>query len=232
MTEQLSVCFVWHMHQPLYKDRLANKYLMPWVRLHAIKDYLDMPLILEDYPKIRQTFNLVPSLIEQINDYAHNNASDRELDLMNKDFNTYSNIDKIYILNNSFHAELETQIKIYPYYFELYKKKINLLKINPKIEDIIKDFTNQEYFDMLMWFNLCWFDYMWFESFAELKNLISKGHNFNTEDCQILINCQLKILKDIIPTYKRLQEKGQIEVITTPYYHPILPLLIDSNSAV
>ena len=232
MTEQLSVCFVWHMHQPLYKDRLADKYLMPWVRLHALKDYLDMPLILEDYPKIRQTFNLVPSLIEQINDYAHNNASDRELDLLNKDFNSYSNVDKLYILNNSFHAELETQIKIYPYYYQLYKKKMNLLKNNFKVEEIIGDFNPQEYFDMLMWFNLCWFDNLWLESYSELKSLVDKGKDFNQEDRQNLIKCQQKILKEVIPTYKRLQEKGQIEVITTPYYHPILPLLIDTNSAV
>jgi len=78
---KLNVAFIWHMHQPLYKDIQTSKYLMPWVRLHCIKDYLDMLLILEKYPNIKQTFNLVPSLLEQIEDYSNNNVIDNYLEL-------------------------------------------------------------------------------------------------------------------------------------------------------
>src|SRR5471030_2340709 len=122
MTEQLSVCFIWHMHQPLYKDRLTGKYLLPWVRLHAIKDYLDMVKVLEGFPSIKQTFNLVPSLIEQIEDYAHNSAVDHQLLLTVKSIENYTKEDKLYILKESFHANLNRNIKIHAPYFTRYVK--------------------------------------------------------------------------------------------------------------
>ena len=76
MVKKLSVAFVWHMHQPCYKDEKSGLYMMPWVRLHAVKDYLDMLLLTEEFPNIRQTFNLVPLLLDQIEDYAYNGAHD------------------------------------------------------------------------------------------------------------------------------------------------------------
>ncbi len=231
MTEHLSVCFVWHMHQPLYKDRVANRYIMPWVRLHGIKDYLDMPTLLEEYPKIRQTFNLVPSLLEQIEDYASNNASDRELDLTNKNCAEYTDDDKLYILNNSFHSELKTQIRPYPRYFELYSKKSNLSKQGLKPNEMLNSFSQQDYADMLTWFNLAWFDNMWLDNIKELSLLVKKDRNFSDSDRKTIIGQQISLLQKIIPTYKRLQKSGHLEVITNPYYHPILPLLIDSNLA-
>ncbi len=229
MTEHLSVCFVWHMHQPLYKDRLANKYIMPWVRLHGVKDYLDMPTLLTEYPKIRQTFNLVPSLIEQIEDYANYDASDQELYLALKKPADYNDEDKLYILNNSFHAELKTQITPYEHYYALYIKKTTLAKQGLKPSQMLEKFTLQEFSDMITWFNLTWFDSLWLENIDELKKLIIKGHNFTDSDRKFIIKQQRDLLKQIIPTYKKLQNAGQLEVITSPYYHPILPLLIDSN---
>src|SRR5262245_12967006 len=107
MTEKLSVCFIWHMHQPLYKDRLSGLYLMPWVRLHTIKDYLDMPLYLEEFPNIRQTFNLVPSLLEQIEDYGEHGAVDHQIVLLEKNEQQFTEADKLYIVAESFHCNLD-----------------------------------------------------------------------------------------------------------------------------
>src|ERR1700733_5603002 len=157
MTEQLSVCFIWHMHQPLYKDRLTGRYLMPWVRLHAIKDYLDMALVLKDFPKIRQTFNLVPSLIEQLNDYAWHDAVDMQLLLTCKADDQYTAADKFYLVSESFHANLEHQIKPHPVYFELQQKRQRLLKRGLTLETMISEFTDQEFADMGAWMNLAWF---------------------------------------------------------------------------
>lgn len=231
MTQQLSVCFVWHMHQPLYKDRLTGKYLMPWVRLHAIKDYLDMALILKDYPKIRQTFNLVPSLIEQLDDYAHNNAVDDQLLLTCKDEKEYSENDKKYLLWESFHANLEQQIKIHPSYFELYSKRERLTRLSRNDASIIGEFTNQEYADMAAWLNLAWFDPLYYKKIAALDQLIKQGSNYTLAQRRQIIEIERQLIRDTMPAYKSMQDEGQIEVITSPYYHPILPLLIDSNVA-
>ena len=231
MTEQLSVCFIWHMHQPLYKDRLTGKYLLPWVRLHAIKDYLDMVKVLEEFPKIRQTFNLVPSLIEQIEDYAHNEAVDEQLLLTTKSEDQYLEQDKLYILAESFHANFDRQIKVHAPYLELYLKRQNLLGKTLTYEDIVDRFSNQEYADMATWMNLAWFDPMWQKSNTDLKQLIQQGMNFSLKQREQLIQIQRDLIKQIIPYYRKKQGEGQIEVTTTPYYHPILPLLIDTNSA-
>ena len=231
MTEHLSVCFVWHMHQPLYKDRLTGHYLMPWVRLHAIKDYLDMVEILDDFPKVRQTFNLVPSLMEQIEDYAHHNAVDEQLLLTCKAPTTYTEADKIYLLTESFHANHDRQIAVHPPYLRLYEKRAACIEAGHSLEHMIHDFTDQEFADMATWMNLAWFDPLWRDRIKGLKELIAQGSNFTVEQRQSLIEMQRELMRQILPVYKARQEKGQIEVTTTPYYHPILPLLIDSNAA-
>src|SRR3982074_2797026 len=77
----LKVAFVWHMHQPYYKDDLTSTYLLPWVRLRGAKDYYKMPALLDNYPKVRATFNLVPSLLAQIEDYGKEESVDLFLNL-------------------------------------------------------------------------------------------------------------------------------------------------------
>lgn len=231
MTERLSVCFVWHMHQPLYKDRLSGLYLMPWARLHGIKDYLDMPLILEDFPNIKQTFNLVPSLLEQLEDYANNGAVDEQLRLTEKDSDAYTEADKASILAESFHCNLDRQIKVHPTYFHLWQKRDRFLRSGTKIAQILEEFTAQEYADMTAWLNLAWFDPYWVEKNPEIAAFINQGCNFTIKQRKRIIEIEREILRQTIPVYKRLMKQGNIEVTTSPYYHPILPLLIDTNAA-
>src|SRR5260370_39548519 len=85
MTKPLHVAFVWHMHQPYYKDDLTNTYLLPWVRLRSAKDYFNMPALLDAYPKVRATFNLVPSLLAQSEDYGKEESGDLSLNLSKRD---------------------------------------------------------------------------------------------------------------------------------------------------
>lgn len=231
MSERLSVCFVWHMHQPLYKDRLSGHYLMPWVRLHAIKDYLDMPLLLKEFPKIRQTFNLVPSLLEQLEDYAWHDAVDEQLLLTCKAAEQYSVSDKIAILEESFHANYDRQIKEHAPYLELYNKRQLHLDRGHTYQSMVNEFTNQEYADMATWFNLAWIDPLWYEQMPELRTYLKQGKNFNLASRSRLIDIQRDLIRKTVPIYRELQEAGQLEVTTSPYYHPILPLLIDSNAA-
>jgi len=219
------------MHQPLYKDRLSGDYLMPWVRLHAIKDYLDMPLLLQDFPKVRQTFNLVPSLMEQLDDYGWHGAVDQQLILTCKLADEYTDLDKVAILASSFHANIDRQIKPHAAYLELYSKRQRMLDRGQNFESMVDHFTNQEYADMATWLNLSWFDPLWYAKMEELRGYLDQGHNFSVEKRRRLIEIERELIRQTIPVYRQLQELGQIEVITSPYYHPILPLLIDTNIA-
>lgn len=230
--KQLNLAMVWHMHQPLYKDNLSGKYLMPWVRLHAIKDYLDMALLMEDFPRLKQTFNLVPSLIEQLEDYAYNNVSDPYLDLSRIEVEKLTNSDKSRILELFFDLNWEKMIYKFPRYNEILRKREKLKKkYNSDFSKIAKDFQNQELLDLTVWFNIAWFDYIWQTQDTTLVKIIKKGKNFTYQDREDVIQKQFEIIRKIIPEYKKLQEEGHIEITTTPYYHPILPLLYNSNSA-
>jgi len=227
---KLCVAVIWHMHQPLYKDRLTGRYLMPWVRLHAIKDYLDMVEILRQYPKIRQTFNLVPSLLEQLVDYGHHGAIDRALELTLKPIDRMTPDDKAYLLERFFDLNWENQLKPYPRYHELATKRNDLLA-HMSAEEAAARFLPQELRDLTVWFNLGWFDPMWLERDADLRSLVQRGRNFTQADRELLVTKQRELIRAIVPTYARMQAEGRIELTTTPFYHPILPLLVDTDSA-
>ncbi len=229
-TEKLNIAFVWHMHQPFYKDLSSGEYAMPWVRLHGIKDYYDMVAILEPYTNIHQTFNLVPSLIEQILDYLKNNAQDNVLKLTRKPASELTREDKIDILTKLFMANWETMIKIYPRYRNLLEKRGEHISME-KLKIIQKSLTTQDFLDLQVWYNLAWFDPIFKKSDPELVRLINKNDKFTEEDKNIVINKQFEILSMILPIYKKFMDKGQIEVSISPYYHPILPLLADTDIA-
>ena len=116
--QPLYIAFVWHMHQPLYRDPESQYYMMPWVRLHGVKDYLDMATILERYPRIRQTFNLVPSLLEQLEDYASGQAEDRYLNLSRIPVAELEAEEKEEILHRFFDLNWDQMIRPYPRYLE------------------------------------------------------------------------------------------------------------------
>ena len=193
---------------------------MPWVRLHGVKDYLDMVKILEKYPLIRQTFNLVPSLLEQIEDYDKRTIKEKFLELSYKPAKELTAQDKAFISENFFSINTEKVISTHPRYYELYLKK-----------QAKSDFSTQEYLDLQAWFNLAWIDPCFRNILPQLKSLVNKGRFFTEEEKQIVLNKHLEILKDIVPAYKKLIDSQQIEASISPYYHPILPLLYNTNIA-
>lgn len=193
---------------------------MPWVRLHGVKDYLDMVQILGKYPLIRQNFNLVPSLLEQIEDYAQRAVKDKFLELSYRPARQLNSQDKLFLLENFFSINTEKVISIFPRYYELYLKKQRK-----------SEFSEQDYLDLQVWFNLSWIDPYFREDAPELRNLVDKARYFSEEEKQTVLNKQLEILKEIIPAYKKFLDKQQIEVSISPYYHPILPLLYNTNVA-
>lgn len=208
------------MHQPYYKNLLTNQTDLPWVRLHGVKDYLDMVQILEKYPRIKQTFNVVPSLMEQIEDYTTRNVKDKFLELSYKPVNELDKQEKQFILDNFFSINKDKVIAYHPRYYELYFKK-----------QAKKEFSEQDYLDLQVWFNLAWIDPYFRQNIPELSRIVQKARFYTEEEKHTVLDTQTRILEDIIPVYNRFVSKKQIELTVTPYYHPILPLLCNTKIA-
>ncbi len=226
----LYIAFVWHMHQPYYKDDITGSYILPWVRMHGIKDYYDMPALLSDFPDIHQTFNLVPSLLKQIRDYVENNATDKFLTLTLKPAAELDREDKLFLLKNFFMANWDTMIKPYPAYWQLLDRRGYSVSPND-LQNAVRYYTTQDYLDLQVWFNLTWFDPLFKQNDPFLKGLIQKGSGYTENEKALLIRKQREVMALIIPEYKRLAGMGRIELTTTPFYHPILPLLYDTDLA-
>ena len=222
--KKLSLAICWHMHQPVYE--LEGTYLMPWVRLHAVKDYLDMLLVLDKFPKLKLNFNIVPALIDSILDYTENNLNDIHSELSVMEIKDLTDDEKAFIINNFFSAKFETMVYRNETYRNLYQKRFALENFS------INDFNEQEYSDLMAVFNLVWIDPSHFERYSELKELWNKKYSYTKEDRIKIINIHKQIMKEIIPTLKKYIKEGRIELLTSPYYHPIMPILIDSKSSV
>ncbi|NLM52455.1 MAG: glycoside hydrolase [Firmicutes bacterium] len=228
MMKPLYVAFVWNQHQPFYQDTAQKKYIMPWVRLHAAKDYYQMAAILRRYPKIRQTFNLTPSLLVQLEDYLQG-AEDYYLKVM-KPVKELTTAEKRFLLQHYFDIHWERVIALWPRYQELLAKQ-GYRREPEAVEEALARFTDQDYLDLQVWFNLTWIDPEIRAHDPELQALQAKGQNFTEADKKKVIAKQWEIMRQVVPVHQELALSGQIEVMTTPFYHPIMPLLVDSRSA-
>jgi alpha-amylase/alpha-mannosidase (GH57 family) len=224
---KIYLCFLWHMHQPFYKDLVSGEYRLPWTRMHALKDYYGMVRILEDYPQIRQTFNLVPSMMVQVEEYARGEANDPFLAVALKPAENLTADEQAFILRNFFMANPARMIYRYPRYGELYAAH----EAQRSVNGARGVFGPQEFRDLQVLSQLAWFDEEFQEHDPELRTLIAKERNFNLEDQALMGRKQREICARVIPEYQKLAASGQIEISTTPFYHPILPLLCDSDIA-
>jgi len=215
------------MHQPFYKDLVSGEYRLPWTRLHALKDYYGMARILEDFPEIRQTFNLVPSMIVQVEEYARGEARDPFLECALKPAENLTEAEHTFILRNFFMANPGRMINRYRRYGELYAAH----QAHSDIGDGKGIFGPQEFRDLQVLSQVAWFDEEFLEHDPEVRGLVEKGRNFNLDDQALMGRKQREICAHVIPEYRKLAESGQIEISTTPFYHPILPLLCDSDIA-
>ena len=220
-TKKLSIAFYWHMHQPVYQLTPTGDFLMPWVRLHAVKDYLDMLLIIDKFKGIKLNFNLVPVLLDALIDYGENELHDIHSRLTISPIEDLNEDDKLFIINNFFDANYQSMILANDEYNRLFQK------YQSGEENDISIFSDQEYSDLMALFNLAWFDPMFKNSYPVLKKLIKKGKNYTLDDRIKIIEIQRDIIRKIIPTYKKFLKKGKIEITTSPYYHPIIPIMLD-----
>ncbi len=222
------LCFVWHMHQPFYKDLVTGEYRLPWTRFHALKDYYGMVKMLQDFPSVHQTFNLVPSMMVQIEEYAAGAAADPFLDCAVKPAEELSEAEREFVLRYFFQANADHLIYRYPRYGELF----NVWKscgANPQVAR--RHFSVQDLRDLQVLSQLAWFDEEFQEHDEEVKALVAKGRDYSLDDQALMARKEREILAAVVPVYKEFAARGQIEISTTPFYHPILPLICDSDIA-
>ncbi|MCP5106242.1 MAG: hypothetical protein GY950_22845 [bacterium] len=201
------------MHQPYYRNPYTGKLELPWVRLHALKDYYGMVRILKDFPRIKATYNLVPSLLVQLEGYLKGRL-DIFQEVFKKDAQSLNPKEVGFLTRHFFSANYDNLIKPYPRYDYLFNKRE-------------KRFSTDELRDLQVWFSLCYFDEEYKDEDERIRGLIEKGQHFTEADKAIIEAAELELLGKIIPEYKAYADSGQIEICTTPFYHPILPLLLD-----
>ncbi len=225
-TQPLYVSIIWHQHQPFYfKDPATGVYERPWVRMHGVKDYLDMVETAEKY-NAHVTINLTPSLIRQIDDFA-NGAKDSYMVVTEKAVAELSDADKTFLLKHFFDANAKI-INRFPRYVEL-KAKRGADTSDAALQARFADWQEADWRDLQVLFNLGWMDPDYLAQ-EPLKALVTKGKGYSDADKAAVLAQHLAIMKRIIPAHAEAIKKG-IEIITTPYSHPILPLLENTNLA-
>ena len=225
---RIKLCFLWHMHQPFYRDLVSGEYRLPWARMHALKDYYGMVKILEEFPDIRQTFNLVPSLLLQLEEYAAGKAKDRFLDVALKEAEELTDQEKEFLLSFCFQANEERVINRYPRYAELLERKRQNAHFPGRA---VSSFSAPMIRDLQVLSQLAWFDEEYLSKDREINALKQKGRDFTRADQEAIGRKEKELLGKVLEGYRLAAKRGQIEVSTSAFYHPILPLLCDSNIA-
>jgi len=211
----LYVMLMWHQHQPYYPKDDDGNFSKPWVRLHATKDYLDMVEMVQDFEDLKVTFNLTPTLMNQLNElsngskdiyWIHTEVKGSELSELQKKF-----------LRDRFFDINSRTINTYPRYVELRNLRQNS-----------DQWTSQDYIDLQVLFNLGWTDPKYLST-EPLNKIVEKGSNFSEEDKKIILNIHKEIIDQVIPEHLDAYNKNYIELTTTPFAHPILPLIHNSD---
>jgi alpha-amylase/alpha-mannosidase (GH57 family) len=221
----LRVIILWHQHQPFYKDLVSGEYRLPWVRLHALKDYYGMVKLLDEFPNVHQTFNLVPSLITQIQDYVSGAAQDPFLQAAAKPAKDLTPQERRFALQYLFQANPVHMIGRYPRYRELWER---FRGSGNSPEPAEKYFQPQDFTDLQVLSQIAWFDEFFLQD-PEVASLIQKGRNYSLDDQRFVILHQRELLSNVLPAHAEAAQRGAIEISTSPFYHPILPLICDTN---
>ena len=224
------VAFLWHFHQPSYWDPIRQMESMPWVRLHSIKGYSDMAEALEKHPQVKANVNVVPSLLDRWVGLADNGFEDEYFQMATIPATDLKPEEKEFLLLRFFQANWDTMINPYPRYHQLLVKRGHRLTPS-RLSAAVEGFSNDDFRDLQVWFDLSWFGYSAAERFQEIRELRHQDRGFTEEDKVTVQKLQQQVISELIPRYKRLWESGQVEITTTPYYHPILPLLVDNQCA-
>ncbi|MBA3034044.1 MAG: glycoside hydrolase [Gammaproteobacteria bacterium] len=229
----LDLVFLWHMHQPDYRDHASGTFIMPWTYLHAIKDYTDMAAHLERHPTIRAVVNFVPVLLDQLDDYIGQFASGEFRDpllrlLATADLDALSEAERTFLFETCFRCNHATMLAP----FSRYRRLHELYESLSREGEAALDYLSGAYLaDLVTWYHLAWTGETERRREPLLAELMAKGEAFSLTDRQNLLAFIGKTLANLVPRYRALQERGQIELSTTPACHPLAPLLLDFKTA-
>ncbi|PLY04537.1 MAG: glycoside hydrolase [Desulfuromonas sp.] len=241
MDDSVQIVLCWHMHQPYYRDGLDETYHLPWVYLHAIKDYVDMVAHLEAYPEARVVVNFAPVLLEQLDDYARQmrgwlQGGERMCDpLLNLVAGETpipaETAARAEILAACRRAHAPTMIDRHAPFRALQRIAADQYADGQLDSVRIRYLTPQFFTDLLMWYHLAWIGSSVRRTDPRVTQLMARKNNFTQADQTQLIALMADIIEGIVPRYRALMESGQIELSMSPYGHPIVPLLIDFKAA-
>jgi alpha-amylase/alpha-mannosidase (GH57 family) len=222
---KINLVVLWHMHQPQYRDPANGRYVLPWTRLHALKDYWGMVRVIEEFPRVHATFNMVPSLAAQLEEYASGHFDEPWFALVFSPADALSDEDKAELLSRGFQINRENLLRRWPRYSELFDWS------QQAGEEAVKSFGVRDWRDLQLLSQLAWMDEEYLAKDPEVSRLSRKGSDYTEADKDVLRAKQIELLGRILPEYRRAQDTGQIEISSTPFYHPILPLLCDTDIA-
>ena len=232
--KQLDLVFLWHMHQPDYRDHgAAGEFMLPWVYLHAMKDYVDMAAHLERHPQIRCVVNFVPVLLEQVEDYAQQFASGKFRDpllrmLATPDLDRIGEAERRLLLATCFRSNHVTMLAPFPHYKRLHDLYLVLTQDN----ETASDYLSGSYFsDLVTWYHLAWTGETERRRNPLLANLMSQGSGYDANDRKQLLDSIGELICGLIPRWRALAARGQVELSSTPQTHPLSPLLLDFHAA-
>jgi alpha-amylase/alpha-mannosidase (GH57 family) len=222
---RVNLVILWHMHQPQYRDPATGRYLLPWTRLHALKDYWGMVKILAEFAGVHATFNFVPLLAAQIEEYASGKFSEPWFEIAFAPAAKLTPEEKREAIERAFQVN-DNYIQRWP--------RLNELRSQVRsggAEAAVAHFGAREWRDLQVLSQIVWMDEEYLAKDPIVNKLSAKGSNYTEEDKAALRAKQLELLAAVLPEYRSAAERGQIEISTTPYYHPILPLLCDTDIA-
>lgn len=225
-----TICFLFHMHQPFYRNLETGEFEMPWVRFHALKGYTDIPAIASRFPDIRFTINMVPSLTAQLEAYQKERAIDRWLVLSRKRVFELTEEERLFIVDNFFSVNRKVHMKHATRYRELLMKRSSASSPEA-LRSRLPLFNDRDIQDLQALFNLSWFGFTAFHEYPELKEMRRKGRSFTREEIDRILDIQEEVLAMVLPRCRRQMEDGNVELSVSPYYHPILPLLVNTDKA-
>jgi len=217
------------MHQPDYRNTQTGETYLPWTRFHAIKDYYDMASLVERAGNVHVTFNLVPSLIEQLESYSAGKTNEVQTRLTHRDASTLDMSEKSFLLRTFFQLSPALMLLPYPRYRDLYERR-GQADEQGNYSTALSLYGTQDYRDLQLWYNLTWCGQE-LRKDPGIRKLFEKGAGFSEEDKHRLLETQYSFIGKILPYYKRLSESPAFEFSISPYYHPILPLLCDLRAA-
>jgi alpha-amylase/alpha-mannosidase (GH57 family) len=222
---RVNLVILWHMHQPQYRDPATGNYVLPWTRLHALKDYWGMVKVLGEFPKVHATFNFVPLLAEQVEEYASGRFKEEWFEIAFSPADSLTLEQKRQALERAFQVN-ESLVHRWPRFSEL----LSQLR-SGGAEACIGYFALRDWRDLQFLSQLAWMDEEYLAKDPVVRQLSEKGADYTEEDKVQLLEKQHELLAAVLPEYRKAAQRGQIEISTTPYYHPILPLLCDTDIA-